>query len=196
MPSPTKSPYSRLPFVHIIPRSMNLYFYPPRVVTEFTGHCWDHNDFNCGINSYNKWLNCKQIQIHNFTSICVQIFVMSCTTGHSEFYWRLAFTIAAPISWIIPLNKQGRGRQYTTAALRTDSPLLDMQVGNCDSFSWEHCLAHVSVPWGSPYSISQKVCTRFCCALLCCGYAIVHNAFTWSIYPYSSGLLCWHWGNR
>ena len=34
------------------------------------------------------------------------------------------------------------------------------------------------------------------CALLCCGYAIVHNEFTWSIYPYSPGLLCWHWGNR
>ena len=48
----------------------------------------------------------------------------------------------------------------------------------------------------SSYSISQEICTRFCCALLCCGYAIVHNEFTWSIYPYSSGLLCWHWGNR
>ena len=46
------------------------------------------------------------------------------------------------------------------------------------------------------YSISQEICTRFCCALLCCGYAIVHNEFTWSIYPYSSRLLCWHWGNR
>ena len=46
------------------------------------------------------------------------------------------------------------------------------------------------------YSISQEICTRLCCALLCCGYAIVHNEFTWSIYPYSSGLLCWHWGNR
>ena len=46
------------------------------------------------------------------------------------------------------------------------------------------------------YSISQEICTRFCCALLCCGYAIVHNEFTWRIYPYSSGLLCWHWGNR
>ena len=46
------------------------------------------------------------------------------------------------------------------------------------------------------YSISQEICTRFCCALLCCGYAITHNEFTWSIYPYSSGLLCWHWGNR
>ena len=46
------------------------------------------------------------------------------------------------------------------------------------------------------YSISQEICTRFCCALLCCGYAIVHNEFTWSIYPYSSGMLCWHWGNR
>ena len=46
------------------------------------------------------------------------------------------------------------------------------------------------------YSISQEICTRLCCALLCCGYAIVHNEFTWRIYPYSSGLLCWHWGNR
>ena len=46
------------------------------------------------------------------------------------------------------------------------------------------------------YSTSQEICTWFCCALLCCGYAIAHNEFTWSIYPYSSGLLCWHWGNR
>ena len=45
-------------------------------------------------------------------------------------------------------------------------------------------------------SISQEICTWFCCALLCCGYAIIHNKFTWSIYPYSSGLPCWHWGNR
>ena len=36
------------------------------------------------------------------------------------------------------------------------------------------------------YSISQEICTRFCCALLSCGYAIIHNEFTWSIYPYSS----------
>ena len=46
------------------------------------------------------------------------------------------------------------------------------------------------------YSISQEICTRFCCALLCCGYAIIHNEFTSSIYPYSSGLRCWHLGNR
>ena len=36
-------------------------------------------------------------------------------------------------------------------------------------------------------SLSQEICTRFCCALLCCGYAIVHNELAWSIYPYSSG---------
>ena len=46
------------------------------------------------------------------------------------------------------------------------------------------------------YSISQEICTRFCCVLLCCGYVIVHNEFKWSIYPYSPGLLCWHWDNR
>ena len=51
------------------------------------------------------------------------------------------------------------------------------------------------VKWKN-YSISQEICTWFCCALLCCGYAIIHNEFTWSICPYSSGLLYWHWGNR
>ena len=45
------------------------------------------------------------------------------------------------------------------------------------------------------YGISQEICTRFCYALFCCGYGIVQNEFTWSIYPYSSVLLCWHWGN-
>ena len=55
----------------------------------------------------------------------------------------------------------------------------------------EKCISKIQ--W---YSTSQEICTRFCCALLCCGYAIVHNEFTWSIYPYSSGLLCWQWGNR
>ena len=54
----------------------------------------------------------------------------------------------------------------------------------------------IQVIYCMPYSIPQEICTRFCCALLCCGYAIVHNEFTWSIYPYSSGLLFWHWGNR
>ena len=53
--------------------------------------------------------------------------------------------------------------------------------------------ANVFCTW---YSISHEICTRFCFALLCCGYAIIHNDFTWSIYPYSSGSLCWHWGNR
>ena len=62
-------------------------------------------------------------------------------------------------------------------------------TGKCD-----HTFCTFMYP--SMYSISQEICTRCCCALLCCGYAIVHNEFTWSIYPYSSGLLCWHWGNR
>ena len=49
---------------------------------------------------------------------------------------------------------------------------------------------------GGMYSISQEIRKRVCWALRCCGYAIVHNEFTWSIHPYSSGLLCWHLGNR
>ena len=61
-------------------------------------------------------------------------------------------------------------------------------------FTWLELASHITQQHF--YSISQEICTRFCCALLCCGYAIVHNEFTWSIYPYSLGLLCWHWGNR
>ena len=34
------------------------------------------------------------------------------------------------------------------------------------------------IPEPPDYSISQEICARFCCALLCCGYAIVHNEFT------------------
>ena len=59
-----------------------------------------------------------------------------------------------------------------------------------------HCLDQWWLVYWRIYSLSQEICTRFCCALLCCGYAIVHNESTWNIYPYSSGLLCWHWGNR
>ena len=51
-----------------------------------------------------------------------------------------------------------------------------------------------SIHVGRSIQYIQEICTRFCCALLCCGYAIIHDEFTWSIYPYSSGLLCWHWG--
>ena len=54
----------------------------------------------------------------------------------------------------------------------------------------DHCLS------GSRTVYPKKYARGFCCALLCCGYALVHNEFTWSIYPYSSELLCWHWGNR
>ena len=39
---------------------------------------------------------------------------------------------------------------------------------------------HIVKQFSNIYSISQEICTRFCCALLCCGYAIVHNEFTWS----------------
>ena len=45
----------------------------------------------------------------------------------------------------------------------------------------EHIILYF-ITWYSPgnciYSLSQEICTRFCCALLCCGYAIVHNEFT------------------
>ena len=51
-----------------------------------------------------------------------------------------------------------------------------------------YCMPSHNKTWqnqGLLYSKSQEICTPFRCALLCCGYAIVHNEFTWSIYPYS-----------
>ena len=74
-----------------------------------------------------------------------------------------------------------------------DATQLQKDINNLVEWSDKWLLRSIPI---NTYSISQEICTRFCCALLCCGYAIVHNEFTWSIYPYSSGLLCWHWGNR
>ena len=46
------------------------------------------------------------------------------------------------------------------------------------------------------YSISQEICKSF--VVLC--FVVVMQSFIMNshiyIYPYSSGLLCWHWGNR
>ena len=80
--------------------------------------------------------------------------------------------------------------QTYTLKPEIDWPPADINLSN----SFGNRLSEMHHP--GTYSISQEICTRFCCALLCCGYAIVHNEFTWSIFPYSSGLLCWHWGNR
>ena len=101
------------------------------------------------------------------------------------------------------LSKQWWGWSFETPSRsswrhcneRNDMSLIFQSV---TVLSWFFLIFINSVPQchRRNYSISQEICTLFCCALLCCGYAIVHNEFTWSIYPYSSGLLCWHWGNR
>ena len=60
-----------------------------------------------------------------------------------------------------------------------------------EGFYWEYACLDIR-----KITVYPKKYAHVFCALLCCGYAIAHNEFTWSIYPYSSGLLCWHWGNR
>ena len=46
-------------------------------------------------------------------------------------------------------------------------------------------------------SISHETCTWFGCALFGCGYIYVFNGgYMGWIYPYSSWLLHWYWGNR
>ena len=51
----------------------------------------------------------------------------------------------------------------------------------CDDIMMALCVALCS--------ISQQICAWFCLALCHCG-------IIWSIYPYFSGLLQWHWGNH
>ena len=86
-----------------------------------------------------------------------------------------------------------------TSQVRVIGPMWRGSTGHKGPITWIPCPSFWDVlcPWKKAtqiqrldYSISQEICTRFCCALLCSGYAIVHNEFTWSIYPYSSGLLC------
>ena len=118
------------------------------------------------------------------------LFIMPCVTVLSV--WTMMW-------WSCHLYRQRRAARTIAA-----SSLVLMWWGISFGQSLAHC-EYSQSPWqnappakghASLYSISQEICTQFCCALLCCGYAIVHNEFTWSIYPYSSGLLCWHWGNR
>ena len=47
----------------------------------------------------------------------------------------------------------------------------------------------------STYSTAHEICTYSCCAMFCCVY-IFFNGSIWLIFPYSSGLLHWHWGNH
>ena len=50
------------------------------------------------------------------------------------------------------------------------------QVTNSYAISYDrYWNDHSKRRFPATYSISQEICTRFCCALLCCGYAIVHN---------------------
>ena len=44
------------------------------------------------------------------------------------------------------------------------------------------------------YSTSHKTCTQFCFPMLS-GHCVL-SGLTWCIYPYSSGLLHWHWDNH
>ena len=99
--------------------------------------------------------------------------------------WHFKITENIGMEFILPLNAISPGEFPINTSRRDDK--YQSKLSYTGRSVW--CLSRC-------YSISQEICTRFCCALLCCGYAIVHNEFIWSIYPYSSGLLCWHWGNR
>ena len=98
-------------------------------------------------------------------------------------------------AWKVPLKKERRfndSKQNMRGVINHACTHFNCDINKPRLTLW-HGWVITSPSFMWIYSISQEICTRFCCALLCCGYAIVHNEFTWSVYPYSSGLLCWHW---
>ena len=73
---------------------------------------------------------------------------------------------------------------HDVCIMSSNQCLLMHWIRNTAFASHQLCLGrrrhHRTMILHTTYSISQEICTRFCCALLCCGYAIVHNEFTWS----------------
>ena len=45
-------------------------------------------------------------------------------------------------------------------------------------------------------STFHEICAQFYCVLFCCGYIWFFLWIHRSFYPYSSGILHWHWGNH
>ena len=128
---------------------------------------------------------CKYIFVeHTHATICNFI-------GTHIIAWIVQFYIWC--LYLVLLLSSLRRSGHTDPSLNTNTVVLIVQCKDLSAFN--HASTENMMYWDN-YSIPQEICTRFCCALLCCGYAIVHYEFTWSIYPYSSGLLCWHWGNR
>ena len=73
--------------------------------------------------------------------------------------------------------------------------LIKLKIQACPSYT---ILVYLICTWSSysDFSIFHEICIRFHCALFCCGYIVVWSGITWSIYPYPSGLLHWHWSNH
>ena len=136
---------------------------------------------------------CSQISITSIYTLpvrtCTRIFEFTICTNVVQI-------VRLDISWKCPITSRWPSKVYKQCGNASCSHLSALFLGHKDFTLVINLNRSWSVKQAAGWSISQEICTRFCCALFCCGYVIVHNEFTWSIYPYSSGLLCWHWGNR
>ena len=137
------------------------------------------------MDKYFMWIHCERLNNHNKAkhnkTVCIFLWVYcTCNDLHST------------------VVRQGRLIVIMGAHAHLKAVLFYLKPGPKykDITSYQIEFPRMTECVQSKYSVSQEICTRFRCALLCCGYVIVNNEFTWSIYPYSSGLLCWHWGNR
>ena len=87
------------------------------------------------------------------------VFILKCASIQASTCWTKTENAYHPWFYFFGCNKKLFIHYYYRMALLGSQRITD-------------------VTHGTRYSISQKICTRSCCALLCCGYAIVHNEFT------------------
>ena len=167
----------KAPFVHFSIKTLR-----PRQ----NGRHFADDIFTCVFLNENIWMQINislkfliKCQINNIPQL-LQIMTCRRPGARPLFYWRIYASLGTNELWKFSM-------WYKRLLDSLNTFISDM----CPRSLAEAIIYEIRI-----YSISQEICTRFCCLLLCCGYAIVHNEFTWNIYPYSSGLLCWHWGNR
>ena len=131
-----------------------------------------------------QWVNTlRQNSCHFAEDIFkwISLFQISLFWFQFHFYWFPGHQLTDNESALVQVMALAPNRRLAT--IWTDEPVY-----------W-----HIWVfsPQWVNYSTPHTTCTWFCCALFCWAYIIsVHRGFVWSIYPYPSELLRWHWDSH
>ena len=119
----------------------------------------------------------RQFLAHRHSQVNdILYFPCICVGGFSNLWMYIPMTIIPGmiLEWMQVIDSKGlqRGKSYGQQFFFYSISIFLYKVQMCLNLTGSNAPS---------YSISQEICTRFCCALLCCGYAIIHNEFTWSI---------------